>query len=66
MENFENILVATEKSLKNIRGIFDKEKVEIKIEELEKITLKENFWKDKNLVKKTVKQKNFRRYFSFI
>ena len=43
--------------LKILGGIFDKEKVEIKIEELEKITLKENFWKDKNLVKKTVKQK---------
>ena len=28
-----------------------------KIKELEKISLKENFWKDKNLVKKTVKQK---------
>tara|TARA_B100000035_G_C21019630_1_gene563441 strand:+ start:1278 stop:2321 length:1044 start_codon:yes stop_codon:yes gene_type:complete len=38
-------------------GIFDKEKVENKIEELEQTTLQENFWKDKNLVKKTVKQK---------
>ena len=28
-----------------------------KIQELEKISLKENFWKDKKLVKKTVKQK---------
>ena len=28
-----------------------------KIKELEQISLKENFWKDKNLVKKTVKQK---------
>ena len=43
--------------LNNIRGIFDKENVETKIRELEKISLKENFWKDKNLVKKTVKQK---------
>ena len=31
--------------------------VENKIKELEKASLKENFWKDKNLVKKTVKQK---------
>ena len=38
-------------------GIFDKEKIEIKIQELEKITSTESFWKDKNLVKKTVKQK---------
>ena len=28
-----------------------------KIKELELNTFKENFWKDKNLVKKTVKQK---------
>ena len=57
MENFETKLSITEKSLNNIRGIFDKENVETKIKELEKISLKENFWKDKNLVKKTVKQK---------
>ena len=50
-------MLITERSLKNIRGIFDKENIEAKIKELEKISLKENFWKDKNLVKKTVKQK---------
>ena len=38
-------------------GIFDKENIETKLKELEKISLKEDFWKDKNLVKKTVKQK---------
>ena len=38
-------------------GIFDDQNVEKKIKELEQISLKENFWKDKNLVKKTVKQK---------
>ena len=38
-------------------GIFDKENIEAKIKELEDISLKDNFWKDKNLVKKTVKQK---------
>ena len=57
MENFENLLSSTEKSLENIRGIFDKEKVETKLKELEQVSLKENFWKDKDLVKKTVKQK---------
>ena len=31
--------------------------LEKKIKELEQISQKENFWKDKNLVKKTVKQK---------
>ena len=38
-------------------GIFDNNKIEIKLRELEQISLKENFWKDKELVKKTVKQK---------
>ena len=57
MENFESKISATEKSLKNIRGIFERENVSAKIQDLEKISLKENFWKDKNLVKKTVKQK---------
>ena len=38
-------------------GIFDKHNIETKLEELEKTLLKENFWKDKELVKKTVKQK---------
>ena len=31
--------------------------LKIKLKELEQISLKENFWKDKKLVKKTVKQK---------
>ena len=38
-------------------GIFDKEQVETKLNDLEKTLLQENFWKDKQLVKKTVKQK---------
>ena len=38
-------------------GIFDKKDIENKLKELEKTSLKENFWKDKQLVKKTVKQK---------
>ena len=63
MENFENKLIITEKSLNNIRGIFDNENVESKIKELEKITLKENFWKDKDLVQKTIKQKKFLKTF---
>ena len=40
-------------------GIFDKENIENKLKELEKISSNENFWKDQNLVKKTVKQKKF-------
>ena len=63
MENFVSLLELTEKSLSNIRGIFDSEDVENKIKELEKISLKKNFWKDKSLVKKTVKQKNFLKIF---
>ena len=38
-------------------GIFDRKNVEEKLKELEKISLRDNFWKDKDLVKKTVKQK---------
>ena len=45
------------KSLKIYGGIFDKEKVEAKLKELEKTLLLENFWKDKELAKKTIKQK---------
>ena len=45
------------KSLIILGGTFDKENVKSKLEQLEKALLKENFWKDKDLVKKTVKQK---------
>ena len=38
-------------------GIFDKNQVELKLKNIEKELLKENFWKDKNLVKKIIKQK---------
>jgi peptide chain release factor 2 len=38
-------------------GIFDKQNIETKLKELEKTLLQKNFWKDKNLVKKTTKQK---------
>ena len=43
MENFESNLALIEKSLKNIRGIFDKEKIEDKITELEKNIFKRKF-----------------------
>ena len=42
---------------KILGGIFDKEDIEKKLKELEKNLLKENFWKDKELAKKTTKQK---------
>ena len=48
MENFDTILTISERSLNNIRGIFDKENVEEKIKELEQISLKKNFWKIKS------------------
>ena len=59
MENFDNILILTEKSQKILGGIFDRENVEEKIAELESISQKENFWKDKNLVKKQSNKKIF-------
>ena len=43
MENFDTKLEVTEKSLNNIRGIFDKEKITTRIKELEKITLQRKF-----------------------
>jgi peptide chain release factor 2 len=45
--------------LKILGGIFDKEKIETKLKELEKISSNKDFWKDQSLVKKTVKQKKF-------
>ena len=57
MDNFETILNLTEKSLNNIRGIFDKEDIDNKLKELDRVSLQKDFWKDKKLVKKTVKQK---------
>ena len=62
MENFENKLLIVQKVLENIRGIFDKNKIELKLKDLEEINQKENFWKDKQLVKKTVKQKKVSGY----
>ncbi len=38
-------------------GIFDKHQIEKKLRELENTVLKENFWKDKEFAKKTIKQK---------
>ena len=57
MENFANKLETVKKASKISGGIFDKNKVEIKLKEIEKTLQSENFWKDKILVKKTVKQK---------
>ena len=66
MDNFENTLNLAKKTLNNIRGIFDKENIEEKLKELEKISNDKNFWKDQNLVKKTFKQKNFLKTFLFL
>ena len=57
MQNFETKISLTEKTLNNIRGIFDKNNVKIKLKEFEEKLLQENFWKDKKQVKKIVKQK---------
>ena len=62
MENFDTILTISERSLNNIRGYLDKENVEEKIKELEQISLKKNFWKDKEL-KKLLNKKFFKSKF---
>ena len=43
MENFENKLLIVQKSLKISGGIFDKNKIELKLKDLEEINQKENF-----------------------
>ena len=60
MQNFESILAASEKTLENI-SIFDKNKVNLKLKEIENTLQNEQFWKDKALVKKTVKKKNLKK-----
>ena len=57
MQNFENKLNSTEKTLKISGGIFDKFQVELKLKEIEITLQKDNFWKNKELAKKTIKQK---------
>ena len=57
MESFENKLLKIENTLNNIRGIFDKNQVETRLADIENTLQQENFWKDKDTVKKTVKQK---------
>ena len=43
MQNFENKISQVEKILKNIRGTFDKNKVEFKLSDLEKKAIKRRF-----------------------
>ena len=57
MQNFENKLAFRKKLLIILGGIFDKNMLNLNLKELEQTLLQENFWKDKELVKKTVKQK---------
>ena len=57
MQNFENKLNSTEKLLKISGGIFDKFQVELKLKEIEITLQKDNFWKNKELAKKTIKKK---------
>ena len=40
-------------------GIFEKNKAEQKLKEIEDVIIKENFWKNKDLAKKIIKQKKF-------
>ena len=57
MQNFENKLSKASNSLKNIRGILETNKVELRLKEIEETLQEDNFWKNKELVKKTIKQK---------
>ena len=57
MQNFETKLAATIKVLENIRGIFDKNRVESELKKIETTVLKHNFWKNKTLAKKLLNKK---------
>ena len=57
MENLNSKILIAEKTLDNVRGIFDKNDIQNRLDGLSKSLLKENFWKDKKLVKQTVKKK---------
>ena len=63
MSDFEKNIKLCEKSLSNIRGIFDGNKIKDKISRLNKEVLKKDFWKDQNNSKKYLKKKIFRKYF---
>ena len=53
MQNFENKLIKIlKRPLNNIRGIFEKNKIESKLKDIEKTLLNKNFWKDQKKVKK--------------
>ena len=57
MENFENKLIVLEKNLKIFGGIFEDNSIQSKLKDIESSLLNENFWKDKNKVKKIVQEK---------
>ena len=46
MQSFETILIQTSKILENIRGIFEKNNIQQKLDKISKEINKENFWKD--------------------
>ena len=43
--------------MKTLGGIFEKNKIDLKLKDIEKALLSQDFWKDKNKVKKIVKEK---------
>ena len=59
MKSFDTKITEGKKSLDNIRGIFEKNKIQFKLDTIESISSKENFWKDQNKVKTLLKEKNF-------
>ena len=47
------------KQIKELRSIFEKNKIVSKIQELEKSSLDQNFWKNQNKAQKFLKEKKF-------
>ena len=57
MNSFQINLNLANKTLKNIRGIFEKNDIKGKLASIEDEISKENFWKDQKKVKIILKEK---------
>ena len=59
MQSFETILIQTSKILENIRGIFEKNNIQQKLEKISKEINKENFLERPKKAKSLTKEKKF-------
>ncbi|MDC1096474.1 peptide chain release factor 2 [Pelagibacteraceae bacterium] len=57
MKNFEDTVILADKSLNKIRGYLEKNSVVEKLKNLNILSSQEDFWKNKNKVKRVIKEK---------